>query len=118
MVAVSPHVISAVVPLPVMNEVSEVKIMWNEWKAIPFPSDYAGEDVEGICVISLDTFTAGCIDTFISRKGSLDSQRVSTLKKCKKDLEIVSNKLEGDAKLYFERLLLMTQKVLATVKPK
>ena len=101
-----------------MNDVSEVKTMWNEWKSIPFPSDYAGEDVEGICAVSLDTYTAGCIDTFISRKGSLDSKRISILKKCEKDLEIVTSKLEGEAKLYFEQLLLMTQKVLATGKLK
>ena len=116
--AVSPHVISTVVPLSIMNAVSEIEIMWNEWKDIPFPSDYAGEDVEGICLVSLDTFAAGCIDTFVSRKGSLDAQRISTLKKCEKELEIISNKLEGNAKLYFEQLLLMTQKILATVKLK
>jgi hypothetical protein len=99
-----------------MNAVSEVKAMWDDWKAIPFPSNYSGKDVENICVISLDSYAAGCIDTFISRKGSLDAERLSILKKCEKDLEIVTNKLEGDAKLYFEQLLQMAQKVLATVK--
>jgi hypothetical protein len=101
-----------------MNAVSEIETMWNEWKAISFPSDYAGEDVEGICLVSLDTYTAGCIDTFVSRKGSLDAERISILRKCKKDLETVTNKLEGDAKFYFERLLQMTQRILKTVKPK
>lgn len=101
-----------------MNDASEIKTMWNEWKNIPFPSNCAGEEVEGICFVSLDTFAAGCIDTFISRKGSLDAQRISTLKKGEKELEIISNKLEGKAKLYFERLLLITQKVLATAKLK
>ena len=109
---------SVVVPLSVMNAVSEIETMWNEWKSIPFPSDYAGEEVEGICLVSLDTYTAGCIQTFVSRKGSLDAERISILKKCEKDLEIITNKLEGDAKIYFEQLLQMTQKVLATVKPK
>jgi hypothetical protein len=101
-----------------MNAVSEVKAMWNDWNTIPFPSGYAGEEVAGICVVSLDTYTAGCIQTFVSCKGSLDAERISILKKCEKDLEIVTNKLEGDAKLYFERLLQMTKKVLTTVKSK
>ncbi len=101
-----------------MNVMSETETMWNEWKAIPFPSDYSGKDVENICVVSLDSYTAGCIDTFICRKGSLDAERISILKKCQKDLEIVTNKLEGNAKLYFEQLLQMAQKVLATVNAK
>ena len=101
-----------------MNAVSEVKAMWEKWKTIPFPSDYSGKDVENICVVSLDSYTAGCIDTFVSRKGNLDAERISILKKCEKDLEIVTTKLEGGAKLYFEQLLQMTQKILATVKPK
>ena len=95
-----------------MNAVSEIEIIWNEWKAIPFPSDYAGEDVEDICLVSLDTYAAGCIDTFVSRKGSLDTERISILKKCEKDLKIVVAKLEGDAKFYFERLLQMKQRKL------
>jgi len=102
----------------IMNAVSEVKAMWVEWKVIPFPSDYSGKDVENICVVSLDSYTAGCIDTFLSRKGSLDAERISILKKCEKDLETVTTKLEGDAKLYFEQLLQMTQKVLAIVTNK
>ena len=101
-----------------MNAVSEIEIMWNEWKAISFPSDYVGEDVEGICLVSLDTYTAGCIDTFVSRKGSLDTERISILKKCEKELETVTNELEGETKFYFERLLQMTQKILKTAKLK
>ena len=101
-----------------MNAVSKIEIMWNEWKAVPFPSDYVGEDVEDICLVSLDTYTAGCIDTFVSRKGSLDAERISILKKCEEDLKIVAAKLEGDAKFYFEQLLQMTQKILKTAKLK
>ena len=101
-----------------MDVVREIETMWNEWKAIPFPSDCVGEKVEDICLVSLDTYAAGCIDTFVSRKGSLDAERISILRKCEKDLETVTSKLEGDAKFYFERLSQMTQKILKTVKPK
>ncbi len=101
-----------------MNAVSEIETIWNEWKAIPFPSDYVGENVEDICLVFLDTSAAGCIDTFVSRKGSLDVERISILRKCEKDLETVTSKLEGDAKFYFERLLQMTQKILKTARLK
>jgi len=98
-----------------MNGVNEIKVMWDEWKAIPFPTDYSGKDVEGICITSLDSYAAGCIDTFISRKGSLDSRRISVLENCKKDLEIVVKSLDGEARAYFERLLKLSKVVLASV---
>jgi hypothetical protein len=70
--------------LYIMEAVSEIKAMWEEWKTIPFPADYSGKDVAGICVTSLDSYAAGCIDTFISRKGRLDDWRISVLEDCRK----------------------------------
>jgi hypothetical protein len=99
----------------VMKDVNEIKAMWNEWKSLPFPANYSGKDVEGICITSLDSYAAGCIDTFISRKGSLDAWRISVLEKCRDDLEIVLPKLDGEARTYFERLLKLSKKVLSLV---
>jgi len=96
-----------------MNDVNELRVMWNEWNSIPFPAEYAGKDVEGICVTSLDSYTVGCIDTFVTRKGSLDASRITVLEDCRKELEIVLNGLEGDARRYFEGLLQITEKVLS-----
>ena len=79
--------------------------MWDEWKAIPFPTGYAGKEVAGICVTTLDSFAAGCIDTFISRKGRLDKKRLSALEECKKDLEIVVKNTDGVGQTYFSELL-------------
>src|SRR5262249_46058024 len=70
-----------------MDSVAEIQSMWDAWRARPFPSEYAGKDVAGICVTSIDSFAAGCIDTFISRKGNLDEERISVLQTCKDDLE-------------------------------
>ncbi|MBC7796159.1 MAG: hypothetical protein H7Z37_04710 [Pyrinomonadaceae bacterium] len=95
-----------------MKVINEIETMWNEWKAVPFPSDCAGEKVESICLVSLDTYTAGCIETFVSRKGILDAERISILIKCEKELKTVTDKLEGESRFYFERLLQMTQKIL------
>lgn len=99
-----------------MNVVDEIKAMWDEWKSMPFPSDYSGKDVEGICVTSLDSYAAGCIHTFISRKGSLDAHRISILENCKKELEIVVQSLDGEGRSYFERLLKLSKKVLSSVR--
>jgi hypothetical protein len=98
-----------------MDAVREIKAMWDEWKTIPFPSDYSGKDVAGICVTSLDTYAAGCIHTFISRKGHLDDWRVSVLEKCRMELETVVPNLDGEARTYFKNLLLISERVLQLV---
>jgi hypothetical protein len=98
-----------------MNAVDEIRLMWDEWKQIPFPSEYGGKDVAGICVTSVDTFAAGCIDTFVSRNGRLDKRRITVLAKCKDDLEVVVNSLDRDALTYFTNLLLLSERVLQFV---
>ncbi len=98
-----------------MEGVEEIRSMWDEWKRIPFPSEYGGKDVAGICVTSLDTFAAGCIDTFIFRKGRLDERRITTLEKCRDDLEVVVNQMHGNARLYFDNLLFLSKRVLQLV---
>ena len=99
-----------------MNDVDEIKAMWDEWRSLPFPEEYAGKDVEGICVTSLDSHAAGCVDTFISRKGSLDAGRVSVLEECRKELGVVLHGLDGDARRYFEGLLRISEKVLSEAR--
>jgi hypothetical protein len=99
----------------VMDKVSEIQSMWDACKTQRFPSEYSGKDVAGICVTSLDSFAAGCIDTFIFRKGHLDEQRISILAKCKNDLEVVVNALDGSAQIYFNNLLLLSRRVLQLV---
>ena len=98
-----------------MDQVDEIRSMWDAWKTQPFPSEYSGKDIAGICVTSLDSFASGCIDTFIFRRGRLDEQRISVLEKCKDDLEVVVNSLNGSAHTYFHNLLLLSMRVLQLV---
>jgi hypothetical protein len=98
-----------------MDGVDEIRSMWETWKKQRFPSEYSGKDVAGICVNSLDSFAAGCIDTFIFRKGRLDEQRISVLQKCKDDLEVVVSSLDGTAQTYFNNLLHVSTRVLQLV---
>jgi hypothetical protein len=98
-----------------MDAVDEIRSMWDSWKAQRFPSEYSGKDVAGICVTSLDSFAAGCIDTFIFRKGRLDERRIAVLLKCKYDLEVVVSSMDGTAQTYFNNLLLLSTRVLQLV---
>jgi hypothetical protein len=95
-----------------MNDIEKI---WRDFEAKPFPEGYAGVEVEGVELASLDTFASGCIDTFVRSKGRLDAGRVSVLKQCDKELGIVVKKLEGEAKDYFEQLHLLTDRVLRSV---
>ena len=92
-----------------MNNIEEI---WRDFVAKPFPEGYAGVEVEGIELASLDTFAAGCIDTFLSNRGHLDAGRVSALKQCASELATVVKNLDGEAKGYFEQLHLITRQVL------
>ena len=92
-----------------MNSVEEAR---RDFAARPFPEGYAGVEVEGIELASLDTFAAGCIDTYVRSNGRLDAGRLSILKRCAAELEAVVNNLDGEAKEYFERLQLLSGEVL------
>jgi hypothetical protein len=44
-----------------MDTVEEIRAMWKEWKTISFPADYAGKEVDGICVTSLDSYALAAL---------------------------------------------------------
>ena len=92
-----------------MNDVEKI---WRDFEAKPFPAGYAGVEVKGIELASLDTFAAGCIDAFVRNRGRLDLGRVSILKQCVSELGVVVKNLDGEAKDYFEQLRLLAERVL------
>ena len=98
-----------------MDDFQEIEELWNEFRKILLPKGLAETD-EGFDLISLDTFTAGCIDTFVDNKGSLDKKRQKILENCRKDLETAVSNLEGESKVYFEKLLVLADKILRIIK--
>jgi hypothetical protein len=92
-----------------------IRKVWQDFLSRPFPDGCAGTEVEGIELSALDSFTAGCIDTFVANDGQLDAERLLILKKNAEDLELVIPKLEGDAIDYFEQLQLVSNEVLRVV---
>ena len=97
------------------NTPSAIESLWREHCAAPFPEGMAGEEAAGICVVSLDTFTAGCIETFLSRGGKLDAQRVEVLRSCYRDLAIVVAEMKGEPRRYFARLEKLARAILQAV---
>ena len=95
---------------------SDIEEAWDEFQSEPFPEGCAGLEVEGIELASLDTFAAGCVDAFVAGGGRLDPGRLSALRRCSDELGIVVQKLDGEAKVYFERLRSLAGKVLASAK--
>jgi len=95
---------------------STIDGLWREHVQAPFPEGLAGQEVAGICITSLDTFTAGCIDTFISRAGNLDLWRTAVLGLCYRDLAMVVCELEGEDRQYFGRLEQLARMVLEAVQ--
>ncbi|MBN1764856.1 MAG: hypothetical protein JW860_06325 [Sedimentisphaerales bacterium] len=57
----------------------EIQKLWFERYQVPFPRGLADKEIAGECLVSLDTFTAGCISSFIEKKGSLDPDRIENL---------------------------------------
>lgn len=94
-----------------MESFREVENLWFEFYKLPFPSDLAEEKIKEIDLISLDTFTAGCINSFIAEK-KLDKNQVKILENCQKELQIVVENLDDKARSYFHKLLTLTNQVL------
>ena len=95
---------------------NEIKRLWIEFAARPFPPELSGaEEIDGIDLVSLDTFAAGCIATFLERKECLDAQRTLVLEQCLRELAIIERKVTGDTKDYFVELRILSEKVLRSL---
>jgi hypothetical protein len=94
----------------------EIRRRWEAWRQLPFPEGLAGEEVNGICLTSLDTFAAGCIDTFLERRGSLDAERIAVLRRCAGELRAVVPALAYEAAVYFGELSAIADLVLSHLR--
>ena len=82
--------------------------LWSQHRRKRFPYGLAGTDVNGICLVSLDSRIAGCVSSFLHR-GAMDAERVQALRKSLRDLSTVIPDLRNDARRYFECLHEMTE---------
>jgi hypothetical protein len=93
--------------------------LWAEFMAQPFPRGYIGKGELAeldIDLAELDTFAAGCIDTFIANRGKLDTERIVVLKRCIEKLKTLSELFDENnpkQKAYANQLLVLSEKVIA-----
>ena len=81
----------------------------------PFSTTHAGTDIEGVCVVLLDTLAAGCIDTYVG-DGSLGRERYEVLVSCLNDLDRTMPAMPEELREYFEILKAMCVAVVRDTK--
>jgi hypothetical protein len=89
--------------------------LWAKFMRLGFPKRAVGRKVNGVDLMSLDTYTAGCVTTYINR-GRLDLWRTAILGLCYRDLASVSTKLKGPERAYFALLEEVAGLVLGGVR--
>ena len=87
---------------------------WKAWRERPFPSGVSTFDTGEIDMVSLDTFAAGCLDTYFEC-GRLDDQRIGVLEECVRDLHQALPRLSGEPSEYFAELAAFCRRVLAAL---
>lgn len=89
--------------------VAELGRLWEKHVATPFPRD-AMKQMLSTNMHLLDTYCAGCIQSFFSADGRLDEKQVGALNNCFEDLRKIVPGLphDSDAMPYFQRLLIMS----------
>jgi hypothetical protein len=88
---------------------------WHSFVRRAFPQGCTGEEVNGVCLPSTDSFAAGCIATFVST-GRLDAERTDVLKHCLGELQCAVPTLSGEARAYFAELEALAQLVLGAAE--
>lgn len=94
---------------------SRIEELWHEHEAARFPAECRLRSVDDIDLVMLDSNTAGCVSTFVSR-GTLDSWRLAVLGLCYRDLAVVVRNLLGESEVYFARLEELARLVLICMR--
>jgi hypothetical protein len=102
--------------MPRKASMQAIRACWREHAAAPFPRGLAGQEVAGIDLALLDTIVAGCVSTFLDRKGTLDTWRTATLGLCYRHLTVVVKDTDRSARIYFARLEELARLVLEAVQ--
>ena len=91
---------------------SNLKAQWETFCELPFPSECAGEQIEGIDLVSLDTFAAGCVERCVDAPQRFDPDCNRILTNSLYELEVVVANTEGEAFAYFEQLRTLIRSIL------
>jgi len=95
---------------------NEIKRRWEAWRSRPFPQSACDSNLCDVDLASIDTFSAGCINTFVSNDGKLDRNRIRLLQGNAPELDRVLNALTNDTEEYFRELSKLSNLVLEFVR--
>lgn len=87
---------------------------WKVWRERPFPSEPSASSDLGFELISIDTYAAGCLETFAQR-GSLEAPLIAILERCVRDLQPLLPRVSDSAADYFAELAELCRRVLRAV---
>ena len=85
--------------------------LWKTHKEERWP--HVGNQQEGP-LMTLDTVISGCVVYFLDTPEGLDPQRIIILKDCVTDLDDLTDELDEDCRLYFQRLRELGTLLIAT----
>ena len=83
---------------------TEIETKYREFCTLSFPKELAGEEVEGVEVVMLDTEIAGLIEKMISQKGNLSQDELNLLVELNQKVGFVIKKLNKPDQVYFSIL--------------
>ena len=89
----------------------QLQALWQAHLAAGFPH-LSVTEVKGVDLAELDGAVAGCVSAYLSGHRPLDYQQVEVLKRCERDLLLVTLDFQGGDREYFLRLYTMTSMVL------
>ena len=93
-------------------EKEAIQIRWNAFCDLQFPTGCVELDPNGVCLALTDTYTAGCITSYLSTSLSIDKR--NTLKRCRDDLALaLDTSLPDHIQSYFLELQHIANAVLA-----
>lgn len=82
------------------------------WLEQPFPDGYRGHETEGVDLVLLDTFAAGCITSFVSSRGRIAFDHITVLKECLRQLDSILPWVGVEARMYFHELREITNLIV------
>ncbi len=93
----------------------DIKLRWDDWRTLSFPSGISEVEINGIELASIDTFLAGCISVYMENQGKLDQERIRILRNCTNELDGFLGHLGEDTKRYFQELSEISHQILDSV---
>ena len=81
---------------------AEVRRLWQEKQATPFP-DCRGEEIDGVDLVLVDADLAGCVMHYLGNQFRDDAFQLVILRQIAADLDRIVPQMSGEAGRYFER---------------